>query len=234
MISEFPNKDDWLRISNTYSFERFEIAERDFELEFPNGGGLRNYHRAEGIKTCKNHLKIRLAHVVKSYVMLMFYYGNGIPSQELDTPRRDNFNYYADVLFYKIFSCFDSLWHILNLHFDMGLRRAAFKNKGKFRKILNRKSSVMQKELEAISHKSVYKDVKSLRDDITHNLLPYFWNSGFIESDNGGLIIGPPSCTTAYGIIEHVRNALDLFAETLECVKANLPPKPDRNDRSSD
>jgi hypothetical protein len=176
---EFPAREDWRRIYSTSSFQklfvlldRFEVTENTVD----GWGGLTKRIELRGYLYEMQH---RLAAAARSYVLMMFYYEKGIPDQqwyispgkdgepiqyfpdfeEVDFHIKGWFNYYSDILYYKLFSAWDLVGHILNVKYDLKIKRADF---DRAVKALGGKDKSLHTSLEGLRNSPAYRKAKKM------------------------------------------------------------------------
>lgn len=246
---EHPTKDDWQRIAATFPVEKLNIGITDFQTVAPIEAPSPIYTGSEfddldefyiNLETphLARHLQHRIGHIWKSYILLMFYFDMGIPDDEWSVSGeqggikylpnfddkhyqiQDEFTYYADVFYYKLFSAWDTIGHILNVRYKLGIEKRPDFHKA-ISKLAQASTSLFDK-LQTIINDPDYKEARELRNTITHNYLPNIIGSTVrqIKTQSGTMITGGGgSYTPSATIKENVVKALSLFAETLESVK---------------
>ncbi len=209
-------------------------------------------HLIENIEmeSCVLHLIHRLSGVKKSFVMLMFYYEMGIPDKKwLDSNAnryfpdfeakhfsiKSQFDYYVDVFYYKIFSAWDSVGHLLNVLYDLKLDKVYFKPAVECEKLKSNNKNLSDC-LKKIVNDRVYMKANKLRNDITHSYLPSspglrvdrnektenkveypIFSIG--DSNNPSVVVGLSGCITSTDFVENIKGLLNLFVKTIECIK---------------
>jgi hypothetical protein len=237
MIFEFPSEDDWQRISCTFPFKEINIpinsfcqdetASNDSELLFTNSE----------LEEWTIHLINRLYDVHMSYVMLCFYFEKGIPDEEWCIPPRQNgesvqyfphftqyhfqikswFDYYVDTFYYKLFSALDTIGQILNIKYNLGIKKPDL---GNVMKKLENMHPDIHNELKQLKDNPAFKEAKKLRNDITHNLSPSSISGNITKfQDATALSVGEyvPSATIQQNVID----VLYVFVEFLNYVKGD-------------
>jgi len=236
MIMEFPTKEDWIEIEKTYPFKRLKIKKQDFRLKPVQGfKDVIQMTRNIEIFHWKIILNNRLCNVIKSYVMLMFYYGKGIPDDEwYISPGKKgmsvqffphfkkqhfiikaSFNYYADIFFYMIFSSWDTLWQLLNVFYDLGLKENDV-NLDIFYQKIKDKNVRFHKFLTKLKGDHKYKKIKDLRRSITHIVQTGEITSGVDRTKENKIRVGIGKYIPSKEIVNSVMDALNLFAETID------------------
>lgn len=236
MFYEFPTKEEWLTLVKSYPFENLEVPERIFKYNGDPNDTISKVWSGPEIFSWIEHLENRLAQVRWSYVMTMFYFSKGIPDDEwFISPGRDGvsieyfphfsekdhyiksfFDYFADVFYYKLFSAWDTLGHLLNVTYELGLDRASFDKA--FKKLKSIKP-VLFANLNLIVNDPNFYKMRELRHNITHNHLPGHIGSTVRRVSKNMVTFGGGSYTPSALIKENMSRSLDLFAETLKAIE---------------
>lgn len=82
MFFEFPTKDEWSTLEDSYPWKSLEIAEDHFRYTAYPEGSIERFSAVPEIMTWTVHLQNRLIQTRWSCVLLMFYFGKGIPDDE--------------------------------------------------------------------------------------------------------------------------------------------------------
>lgn len=149
---KFPTQEDWARILQNYPLAEINVLDRSFYK--PEGDGSRQSDWGEpflkmDVSDWIKHLHNRLCDICTSYVMMTFYFEQGIPDEEWHRPSRINkseqyegeqyfphftgdrhenqtkhyFDYYSNVFYLQLFSAFDNVGHILNVLYNLQAQR---------------------------------------------------------------------------------------------------------------
>lgn len=235
MFFEYPSRDDWEKLVKTLPLEKLRINLSDFEKR---GNSPNHFVDSIEIDTWTMHLSHRLADICKSYVMLMYYYNKGIPDDEwYISPGRkgesiqyfphfekehfyakDQFDYYADMFYYKIFSAWDTIGHVLNVLDDLGIKEKNVSFNLAVKK-LEEKNLNLYNNLKELKGDPNFKEAKRLRHDITHNYLPGSVGSGIKRPSNNTITYGVGSYTPSKKIKDNVIKAIGLLVKTLDYIK---------------
>jgi hypothetical protein len=250
MFLEFPTEDEWQVIEETYPLKNLKI----FKSESIAKKLLQKYLVTNRLtilcelQDWEAHLKTRLNDVRISYVMMFFYFQKCIPDDEYyvydektgseryfphfgekDYCNLIWFRYHSDIFFYKLFSAWDNLAHIINIIYNMKIYKPDFSLKG-----LGIESRELEKSNENLSNRlkfeilndSDFNKVRLFRNDVTHNLLPSQIN--FLEKSVQEKAKGKVKKEIAsFGIGKYARSkkvanssriALKLFDKTLSIV----------------
>jgi hypothetical protein len=233
---EFPTKEEWRELENSYPFEKLEISGDDFKnMTHPQGSIEKFYSNAE-ITTWTVHLQNRLIQTRWSYVLLMFHYKKGIPDEEwFKSPGKNNvsieyypnfkekdhfvkaqFDYYADIFYYKLYSAWDTLGHLLNAMYDLEIELVTF---NKAVKKLKMSKSDLYDKLKNITDSPDFAKMREFRHNITHNHLPGHIGSSVRKVSKNMITFGGGSYTPSAHIKDNVICSINLFAETLLAIK---------------
>ena len=126
------------------------------------------------------------------------------------------FDYYADIFYYKLFSAWDTLGHLLNVTYELEVDRASF---DKAVRKLEKVKPTLHSKLKSITDSADFKKMRDLRHNITHNLLPGHIGSFVRRVSKNMVTFGGGSYTPSAQIKENALKSLDLFAEALEAIK---------------
>lgn len=234
MLFEYPSESDWERIARTFPCRKLDISLDDFGGETDSIKKLLDYQE---LQAWAIHLQNRLIDVFKSYVFLMYYYEKGIPDTEwYISPGKkgqsiqyfphfevrhflikDQFDFYADIFYYKIFSAWDTIGHLLKTLFELkDLSKPTFKS---VVNQLEQKKPDLYRDLKLIINNPDFKQANEIRNNVTHNFLPGHQDSGIAKSSKNKITLGVGKYTPSTTIKSNVAKALELFEKTLEHVK---------------
>lgn len=94
-----------------------------------------------------HEVRQRLGGVARSYILMMYYYGKGIPDKRpYVSPSKDGhsvqyypdfterqhfhikgwFDFYSDTFYYKLFSAWALIGHMINVAYGLGIKKADF------------------------------------------------------------------------------------------------------------
>ena len=236
MFFEFPTKEDWRELENSYPFEKLEVDEGTFRYASDPNDDIGRFFGSQEIFTWIVHLQNRLIQVRWSYVLLHFYFNKGIPDDEWfispgkagqsiqyyphftekDHLVKAQFDYYVDAFYHKMFSAWDTLGHLINGMYGLEIERASF---DKARKKLKTVKPALYADLKIIADSSDFKKMRELRDNVTHNHLPGDIGSSVRRVSKTHITFGGGDYTPSAIIKENVSKSLDLFAEALNAIK---------------
>ena len=230
---EFPTREDWRRIYNASAFEKIfpvldsfgakEHATDDFAKTIELSGWL-------------YEIRQRISDTARSYCFMMFYYEKGIPDKrwyispgtkgesvqyypdfkEAHFHIKAWFDFFSDTLFYKLFSSWDVVGHVLNVKHDLKIEtdKVYF---GKAVDKLKDKDTNLHNCLNKVKNSTVYKKAHKIRRDITHNYLPNTAHM-VVRRCSQSTTIDLKEYISSEEIVTNVQGALELFATTLQCI----------------
>jgi len=233
---EFPTKEEWRELEESYPFEKVEVSEEHFQYTAYPQGSIERFSAIPEILTWTVHLQNRLIQTRWSYVLLMFHFNKGIPDDEWfvspgkrgqsieyyphfekkDHLVKAQFDYYADIFYYKLFSAWDTLGHLLNVTYELEIERASF---DKAVKKLKTVKPALHGKLKQIMDSPNFWKMSKFRHDATHNHLPGHIGSSVRRVSKNHVTSGGGSYTPSAQIKDNVIKSLNLFAETLGAIK---------------
>ena len=189
---DFPSEKDWNIIyksslfpklfSLTDKLESSIVKDKDFPSKFLLSFHLNSYYE---------DLYHKLDDTCRAYIFMMHYFNRGLSDErshktplkkgdplefypdlsEDDAITKSWFDFYTDITYYKLFSVWDLLGHILNITFKAEIKEndVYFPTAVRALKI---KNEPLYKRLNEIINSPTYKRPKKIRNDISHNLLP--------------------------------------------------------------
>ncbi|KPJ50705.1 MAG: hypothetical protein AMJ41_00915 [candidate division Zixibacteria bacterium DG_27] len=232
MLFEYPSKDDWNELISSIPYEKLAVSIGDFKKK---GDSLNDFVGNLQIETWLEHLGHRLFDVQKSYVMLMYYYEKGIPDDEwfISPGKRGEsieyfphfekrhhlikrqFDYYVDVFYYKIFSAWDNIGHVLNLAYDLGIKRVSFKCVVPKLKTSN---AGLHGRLHSILEDDNFTKASDLRNTVTHNYLPSQVGSA-VTRRGDTVFFGAGDYIPSKVIKDNAAETVNLLVKTLDYIK---------------
>lgn len=233
---EFPTHEDWKRIYEASPFEAIFSRMDVFQAKKHMGDGLEGALKAIEVDSLIYETQQRLGDVGRSFILMMFYYEKGIPDKRwyVSPGSRGGsieyfpdfekqhfaikgwFDFYSDTLYYKLFSSWDLIGHILNIKYDLEIDRIYFRTTVK---ALEGKEPTMYAKLTSILNSPVYQSASRIRNDITHNYLPNTTGMA-ISRDGRAISIGLKKYVPSDEIVNNIQQTLDLFALTLQHISA--------------
>lgn len=198
---EYPTKEQWIdieehsKINHLYlDIKRPEIT--DFFALFTE------HELASWVRLFNN----RLGQSRTSYIFFMHYYNKGIPDKEwYISPGKEGqsiqyfphftkdetinykvmFDYYVDAFYYKFFSAWDTIFHIINIQYQFDIETSKDFNR-KILTNLNSVNPVLKRQINKTNNSKAFKRSRVLRNDITHNFAPNDISSGISKKKENG------------------------------------------------
>jgi Cthe_2314-like HEPN len=233
---KFPTEQEWRDLEQSYPFRTLQVGDNDFQYAADTQNSMLKFSAESEILTWRVHLINRLIQARWSYVFLMFHFNKGIPDDEWfispgkkgesveyyphfemkDHEVKAQFDYYADVFYYKLFSAWDTLGHLLNMMYELGIPKATFSKA--VRKLQPVRPGLYQK-LKSIIDSQDFKNMQDFRHGITHNHLPGHIGSSVRRVSENHITFGGGDYTPSAQIQKSVVKSLGLFAETLKAIR---------------
>ncbi len=236
MLFELPTPAEFNDIADEFPCEELKISEDDFSV-FLNPAEFRRFSDESSIGTWRLHLQNRIYQTRTSYVIMKFLINKGIPDERWFAPgekggikfypdfekedyiRKAQFDYFADVYFLKLYSCLDSVGHLLNLCYDLQIA------KPDFHRALNKLTGLRPElyfELKKIKDSESFIAFKHLRHGIAHNELPGHV-SGFVHKvSENEYTLGAGRYTPTREIIRVGGEAIKAFLEVLRPIRKQM------------
>lgn len=168
--------------------------------------------------------------------MLTYYFNKGIPDEEwLISPGRKGqsveyyphfqerdhevkglFDYYADVFYYKLFSAWDNLGHLLNAQYELKLQKPSFASA---LDRLKNKNVDLYTKLKAIQDSPDFAEMRDFRHSVTHNELLGHIGRMIGRPSQGAFTLGTGGYTQSAKIRDNAVKSLDLFADTVTVLR---------------
>jgi len=220
---------------------RFAIEESDFPVDQISGWeGIMQIEKIKELLTWKIALHNKWNDVIKSYVMMMFYYNKGIPDDPYfispgrngntadyfpnfkpeHHARKDAFDFYTDVFFFKVFSAFDCIWQTLNVYLDCGLKSKKVTFGRVCRKIKNSYPDV-ELFIRKLFKDTRYRNGIILRDSIVHRLPTGAQGSG-ISHKGDATLFSISEYMTSDQTVEIAKDLLYFSMEANEKIKGQF------------
>ena len=235
MLLEFPTQSEWRNLLLAYPYKQLEISEEDFRYAGHPAGNIEYFTANHQIFIWAVHLQNRIAQTVWSHALVNYFFNKGIPDDEwfLSPGRqgqsieyfphfseRDHevkmmFDYYADIFYYKLFSCWDNVGHLLNLQYDLEIKRTTFHSALEKLQTVN---NSLWLRLQPIRDSSDFQIMKELRHNVTHNELPGHIGSG-IGKQADGFTFGGGDYTQSKVITANSVASLDLFKIAMDEIR---------------
>src|SRR6185503_12329266 len=238
-IRKHPSNKEWKRIATTFPDKQLQVKVSDFHRKgtpITSLSGPRDLFVVHETKNWARHLRHRIWDIEKSYVLLNFFYEMGIPDHEWSIEDekgttyfphfdkahheiKDQFDFYTDVFYYKIFSAWDTLGQILCLVYRLSLPS---KQKPSFASAMQALKAVdrgLYNSLQVIRTDPEFDKAKKFRNDITHNFLSNALGSDVRLPDENMVTFGGRTYIPSTVFKDNVFQTLHLFAKSLEVIK---------------
>lgn len=240
MLFNIPTKEEYQNIMEDYPFEESILLLENFQYTSYPEGDMEGFFASSQIFTWHIHLKNRMYQVRLSWVILNHLFDQGIPDDEWwISPSKDGessveyfphfkeehylikaqFDYFSDIFYYKIFSAWDTLGHILNNMYGLNIKRADFYKA--VQELKNVRPDLYSNLNELIKSED-FEKMRGFRHSITHNELIGNISSGVGKisgSGVSGLTFGVGDYTTSAQIKENADKSLKLLTQTIEFIK---------------
>jgi len=232
-LFEFPTREDWKRIHSVSAFKKiYSVLDSLESSEHLTGDFAKDLE----LKGWLYEMRQRVEDTAISYFFVMFYYEKGIPDKQwYKSPGANGasvqyfpdfkevhysikmwFDYFSDTLYYKLFSAWDLVGHLLKVKYDFKIRKDSVSFSTALEKLKD-KDTNLYNCLNSIKNSPVYKEAHKIRSDITHNYLPHTAHM-VVHSGSKLTTIDLKQYIPSEEIVTNVREALELFTETLQCI----------------
>lgn len=231
----FPSADDWNQIYDDSELEKIhkhlDISQRTQDCD------EKSFVDHVEINVLCHELIRRFYHMERSYIFSRFYYENGIPDDEWhlspgtngesveyyphftkdDHLNKSWFDFYVDVFYFKIFSMYDVLAHIVNVAFILGFQK---RNTSMNQNLISKLKGIdapLSSSLSALLDSPEFIRAKEIRNDISHNYLPH--SVGMSVTRNGGTItVGIKSYIKSREIIKNMNEIQSILCEMIKAI----------------
>ena len=232
-LFEFPTREDWKRIHSVSAFTKiYSVLDSLESSEYLTGDFFRDLE----LKGWFYEIRQRIQDTAISYFFMMFYYEKGIPDKrwyispgtsgesvqyypdfkEVHWHIKMWFDFFSDTLYYKLFSAWDLIGHILKVKYDLEIKERDVYFSTAFKK-LGDKEINLRCCLKKVKDSPVYEEALKIRNNITHNYLPNTAHM-VVRRHSQFTTIDLKEYITSEEIVTNVQGALELFAETLQCI----------------
>ncbi|MBU5345833.1 Cthe_2314 family HEPN domain-containing protein [Paenibacillus lautus] len=176
----YPNEEEWNSIFNNSPFVEFNFSFSSFYNHNLNEVDIFD---SPIINSHSLLLIQRFRSLVESYILLTFYYQLGIPDETNKRNinniykdfephhfgNKEKFDYYSEAFYFKVFSCWEVIGHILNIQYDLKMKKIEFK---KVVRQLKSENNDMFRKLIGITNNNEFINANTYRNQITHNYSP--------------------------------------------------------------
>ena len=243
MSWEYPTEEEWKEIYR--SFPAADIVFSEYDFNFAQKKGLEGLNQLTTIKEINAWimaLENKWKDVARSYVMMNFYYDKGIPDEpyfispgrkgesveyfpnfkKVHYVRKDAFDFYADVYFFKVFSAFDGLWQLFNVYFKCGLDIHKVTFESLCKRLEDKKTA---DHLRIILADERYGESNKIRNAFVHRLPPQAQGPGISRKENT-IGFGISEYTSSKQIAETAHRLLSYCVETHEKIRTLFRANP--------
>jgi len=132
-------------------------------------------------------------------------------------PRKAWFDFYSDTLYYKLFSAWDVLGHLIDAQYALKVKHVDF---GRAVTALGKSQQApnVYADLAQIASSPHFQKAKDIRNDITHNYLPNVPGLTVSNRHSPTWSLSPKRYVYANEIVENVDHVMRLFGSTLTCL----------------
>jgi hypothetical protein len=222
---EMPSKAEWNNIETTKWPSVLEELDDLFAYDIHPENSPQKFAARLAMTSWEIDLMNRLRHTRWTYVFITHIYGKGIPDDEwIRSPapgeiatkyfpsfehehhiRKATFDYFIDIFFFKLYSCLDTLGHVLINMYDIEL-----KGKPNFHRAVDGLKIIrpsLHAKLTLVIESDDFKEIKSLRHVATHNEALGGVNSFVNKISPNHFTFGAGKYITSSEIIRSVENA---------------------------
>lgn len=223
----YPNEEEWNEIFNNSPFVGFNFSSSSFanknldEIDIFDSPIINSY----GLLLIQ-----RFRTLVESYILLSFYYQLGIPDENEKRNNNDifkdfeshhfgnkeKFDYYTDIFYFKVFSCWEVIGHILNIQYDLKMKKIEFK---KVVRHLKTKDNDMFLKLFEIINNNEFINANFYRNQITHNYSPNMPGLVRCIDKNGASIEYVQKYYSSRVVYDNINSVLELLKRSIEVIK---------------
>ncbi len=237
---KYPTKDEWIKIQENSNIDKLKLT-----VAIPQSTDIFTFAINQELRSWIRLFNNRLGETRMSYVLFMSNFNEGIPDEqwyispgfngesiqyfphfeEKNFHFKSMFDYYVDIFYYKFFSAWDTMFHILNTHQQFDVNSGiGFNNK-----VLN-KLKVTNQELHNIiketDNSASFIKSRDLRNNITHNFAPNEVSSGLTKLKRNGELkridVGIGSYTPSSIFVENINGVIEEFSNLLKVIEKNL------------
>lgn len=225
--ARYPNEEEWNKIFNNSPFIGFNFSSSSF---YNKNLDAIDIFDSPIINSHGLLLIQRFRSLVESYILLTFYYQLGIPdeAEKRNTNEifkdfephhfgnKEKFDYYSDVFYFKVFSCWEVIGHILNIQYDLKMKKIEFK---KVVEQLKNKDNDMYLKLYEIKNNNEFINANTYRNHITHNYSPNM--PGLVRriEKNGVVIEYVQKYYSSRMVFDNINSILELLKRSIEIIK---------------
>lgn len=242
MIFDVPTKEEYKNLLDSYPFDESVISSDSFNYTIHPENSIELLYASNQIQTWQIHLANRMYQTRWSWVLLNHLFNKGIPDDEwYISPGKSGssveyfphfeknhhiikaqFDYFSDVFYYKLFSAWDNLGHILDNMYGLEIKKVDFH---KAVEALKDVKSTLHSNLNSLMESEDFKNMKEFRHSSTHNELLGNVGSGMAKFSNktaSGITFGVGNYTTSLQIKNNADKSLILLTQAIEFIKEQV------------
>lgn len=168
------------------------------------------------------------------YLILMNYYKKGIPEYDRERFEKDNkykeeaflykyyFNYFSEIFLYKIETCFEMLYQVINAMCDLKVNYDDTQFIKKMKNRLKEKYPKIYKEVEKLSLNEDYKKIKKLRNLLAHSSSPLReYMVEYSHKDNSYSLMNIKAISSS-NMIEIINKSFELLKDFKDRIKIEI------------
>lgn len=245
---EYPGPEDWIHLAAGIDWDTLRVHDLCIACSDRDSGDLASLPKSLTGTRWLIHLQNRLADVFVSYIMARFYLSKGIPDEpwyispgrrgnnieyfpnfeEVHFTRKAQYDYYVDVFYYKLFSAFDTLGHLLDTIYDLDLPSSRVYLATAVDALAPR-DPTFHGRLKQILDSRAFREAHSFRIAITHNSPPNEAGPLVASPAPTGCFIGVGTYTCCATFMDNMHAVLTEAALIITLLKQEgvltLPPK---------
>ncbi|GGG88737.1 Cthe_2314 family HEPN domain-containing protein [Paenibacillus radicis (ex Gao et al. 2016)] len=223
----YPSGEEWRKIAGEISLNKLSV-----EINFPSPTKAIDLIVSQERKDWLMLFNNRLGEVRQTYIFLTHYYNMGIPDDNWHKSPGDNgesiqyytefedkhyyikhmYDYYADILYFKFISAWDTLSHFYNVYYEF---KISIKYISRY-KVLDRIEKInpdLYECIRGVQDSEAFNKFIEQRNDITHNFSPSQIDSGIKRYNNGSAAFSIGKYTTTR---ERQNNIVEVIKMTIK------------------
>ncbi|MGD7025175.1 Cthe_2314 family HEPN domain-containing protein [Rossellomorea vietnamensis] len=239
-FADFPSKDKWRELYN----EQKDSLER-IEFSTSNGTGTNDiidFSRKMELSPWFLEFNNKSFDLTMNYILVMHHYKKGIPDENwIGAGEKGGikyfqhfkdehhcikfwFDFYVESYFFRFFSMIDSIYHILNVNYQLGVTEGiGFRNK--VSKRLKEKDIGLYEYMKDIRKDEIYLSLDNFRNNFTHNFRPNQISSGITRKETKTHLVisgGVGKYTTSAELVQNIQASLRLLGDITDFVKNKI------------
>lgn len=233
-------EDDFNRIYNSHDFSSITLKKGEFDYSVHRKNSIEAFGYGMQITSWEVDLSNRITQSIWCWIGLAYYKQLGIPDERYsispgsggesveyfpDFKKEKNhyfhlsmFSFFSSVFHSKIYTAWDTLGQILNLMFDLRIKKVDFHQAVNCLKAVR---PYLYTDLQIIIDSKAFKFLKTLRHQDTHNESPT-GISGFVTKIPNGFTFGGGTYTQSQSIVDNSIEVLNLFGKTIKSLREQI------------